>query len=278
MTKSMLIIDDLPETATAIERYLQEAGGLQGEDVQVWLATSVDELDEDMLAESYDVTLVDLGLGGTKSGLSAIDRLHAASAGGRVIVHSDLANSYDRLLLLYAAFHWYDDQPTGRYPAALLPKKYAAVGKDLKERSWTFKSNIEEILRHGLPRTDRAAAFRKPRRGGEDAFGELFDKPLSFAYLSLCKDYPSFELAEQASNKHVKATDMARWATGAVHHVASLLRQANRQAALTGMRVETFDDDPDHGSNRPTPRLHAFAKSQALFLNDSVARRHFGAA
>lgn len=260
----VLVIDDVIDSGDVVCDYLERAGSDSFETGTV--VSSVAELelllDE---GERFDLTICDLALGAHKpTGLSAIDALERHdSAGGKVIVRSDTGSDDARLLLAWSVFHWYPETVT------LIPKQLAESGsKD--ERAAALVSLLGRI--HAGQALDRDPARPLRRSQDQSSFDRLIGHTSDTLHrFQVLTKYSSFKEAAAADGTTYKK--YAEWGTQQVLNLDEFLRDAAQASAITGIPVTPFATNIDGSTNRPGPRLSAFAQSQALFFEDPVVER-----
>ena len=260
----ILVLDDAPAYAFAIDSFLMKASDLLDGPAEVVYAEDVDQvrryLDD---GAEFAVAIIDLGLGPTKeSGLGAISLME--TAGVPTAVHSEYQEATRRLMFLYAAFTWFS-------PLALIPKVGFTPGDhDLPRK---FVSQLVQIRDGKTPLPDLAKALRSNPHVVNRAFDRIItssedlDKWRMFVQYSRTKDVAA---SLNLSNKRIE-----NWTREKYSITWELLRDAKNfmDTSLADI-LDPFDPEIE-GYRDNLGVIHQFARSQSWFFTDPVVHNRY---
>lgn len=261
-TLRILLLDDAPEFAFAIDSILRDAGDHLPAPAEIVYADNVTRV-RDLVAAggSFSAALIDLGLGPNRvSGLGAIDILEKAHV--PVVVHSEYKETIDRLMFVYAAFAWYR-------PLALIPKVGYAPGADLPGWRRKFASDLSLICRGKTLAPDLAAPFR-PGRRQQRPFERIItsrqdlDKWMMFVGHAQTRTVAT---SLKLQPKHVE-----KWVAAKYDVLWELLAEAGEVMNTDFAQIE---DPYTDGYKAKQSSIHNFARSQSWFFTDPVVRDRF---
>lgn len=258
----ILLLDDAPEFAFAIDFILRESGDRLPAPAEIVYADDVARVrDLVVTGGPFSAALIDLGLGPNKvSGLGAIDILEKADV--PVAVHSDYKENIDRLLFVYAAFAWYR-------PLALIPKVGYSPGADLGAWRNKFASDLSSICRRQTLIPDLAAPFR-PGRRYQRPFERLItsrqdlDKWVMFVRHA--------QTRAVATNLDLQPKHVEKWVAAKYDILWELLSEAGEVMNTDFAQIE---DPYADGYKAKQSSIHNFARSQSWFLTDPVVCDRF---